>query len=90
MAVVCNLLRGMMPRGKGNLFDHVFGMLEDYTTTLEQEVRRFMAIQWFSLDYKLFNHESRVCVNYSVLFFFNIKIETYSDTLQTESKISGR
>ncbi|PAV59590.1 hypothetical protein WR25_05195 [Diploscapter pachys] len=37
MTVVCNLLRGMMPRGKGNLFDHVFGMLEDYTTTLEQE-----------------------------------------------------
>uniref|UniRef100_A0A8R1HPN2 Guanylate cyclase n=2 Tax=Caenorhabditis japonica TaxID=281687 RepID=A0A8R1HPN2_CAEJA len=35
--VICNLLRNMMPK-KGNLMDHVFNILEDYTTNLEVEV----------------------------------------------------
>lgn len=34
---ICNLLKGMMPK-KGNLMDHVFNILEDYTTNLEMEV----------------------------------------------------
>ncbi|EFP13058.1 CRE-GCY-19 protein [Caenorhabditis remanei] len=35
--VICNLLKNMMPK-KGNLMDHVFNILEDYTTNLEVEV----------------------------------------------------
>ncbi|CAI2347078.1 unnamed protein product [Caenorhabditis sp. 36 PRJEB53466] len=34
---ICNMLRSMMPK-KGNLMDHVFNILEDYTTNLEMEV----------------------------------------------------
>ncbi|ULU08560.1 hypothetical protein L3Y34_019631 [Caenorhabditis briggsae] len=35
--IICNLLKNMMPK-KGNLMDHVFNILEDYTTNLEVEV----------------------------------------------------
>ncbi|CAD6198460.1 unnamed protein product [Caenorhabditis auriculariae] len=38
MDVITNLLSGMMPSKKSNLMDHVFNMLEEYTTTLELEV----------------------------------------------------
>ena len=39
------------------------------------------------LDYKIFDHESRVCVNYPALFFFNIR---NWNILWAESQISGR
>ncbi|CAI4227914.1 unnamed protein product [Auanema sp. JU1783] len=37
-ATVCNLLKAMIPNKQANLFDHVFNMMEEYTTTLELEV----------------------------------------------------
>uniref|UniRef100_A0A1I7XBZ3 PK_Tyr_Ser-Thr domain-containing protein n=1 Tax=Heterorhabditis bacteriophora TaxID=37862 RepID=A0A1I7XBZ3_HETBA len=36
--VICNLLQAMKPNNKSNLMDHVFNMLEDYTSSLELEV----------------------------------------------------
>ncbi|VDO60719.1 unnamed protein product [Haemonchus placei] len=35
---LCNMLKTMMPDKKSNLMDHMFNMLEDYTTTLELDV----------------------------------------------------
>ncbi|CAB3411097.1 unnamed protein product [Caenorhabditis bovis] len=35
---ICAILKGMMPSKNTNLMDHVFNMLEEYTTTLELEV----------------------------------------------------
>ncbi|KAL6738181.1 hypothetical protein Aduo_011756 [Ancylostoma duodenale] len=35
---ICKLLKSMMPDKKTNLMDHMFNMLEDYTTTLELDV----------------------------------------------------
>ncbi|PIO61917.1 adenylate/guanylate cyclase catalytic domain protein, partial [Teladorsagia circumcincta] len=35
---LCKLLKTMMPNRKSNLMDHMFNMLEDYTTTLELDV----------------------------------------------------
>ncbi|KAK6039709.1 adenylate/guanylate cyclase catalytic domain protein [Cooperia oncophora] len=35
---LCKMLKGMMPETKTNLMDHMFNMLEDYTTTLELDV----------------------------------------------------
>uniref|UniRef100_A0A1I7UYY5 Guanylate cyclase n=1 Tax=Caenorhabditis tropicalis TaxID=1561998 RepID=A0A1I7UYY5_9PELO len=35
---ICSQLRDMMPKTKSNLMDHVFNMLEEYTSTLEVEV----------------------------------------------------
>ncbi|EGT33836.1 CBN-GCY-3 protein [Caenorhabditis brenneri] len=35
---ICAQLRDMMPKTKSNLMDHVFNMLEEYTSTLEVEV----------------------------------------------------
>ncbi|XGW27223.1 hypothetical protein V3C99_007658 [Haemonchus contortus] len=35
---LCNTLKSMMPDKKTNLMDHMFNMLEDYTTTLELDV----------------------------------------------------
>uniref|UniRef100_A0A1I7XCF5 Guanylate cyclase n=1 Tax=Heterorhabditis bacteriophora TaxID=37862 RepID=A0A1I7XCF5_HETBA len=35
---ICDLLQTMKPSQNSNLMDHVFNMLEDYTTTLELEV----------------------------------------------------
>ncbi|PAV61210.1 hypothetical protein WR25_06844 [Diploscapter pachys] len=38
MEVVCKMLQDMMPKSKSNLMDHVFAMMEEYTSTLEREV----------------------------------------------------
>ncbi|KAK5985703.1 hypothetical protein GCK32_001067 [Trichostrongylus colubriformis] len=35
---LCKILKTMMPNKKSNLMDHMFNMLEDYTTTLELDV----------------------------------------------------
>ncbi|VDO29351.1 unnamed protein product, partial [Haemonchus placei] len=35
---LCNMLKTMMPDKNANLMDHMFNMLEDYTTTLELDV----------------------------------------------------
>ncbi|VDO54428.1 unnamed protein product [Haemonchus placei] len=35
---LCNMLKAIMPDKKSNLMDHMFDMLEDYTTTLELDV----------------------------------------------------
>ncbi|CAA0059170.1 Guanylate cyclase [Caenorhabditis elegans] len=35
---ICEQLRDLMPKTKSNLMDHVFNMLEEYTSTLEVEV----------------------------------------------------
>ncbi|EFO96503.1 hypothetical protein CRE_24798 [Caenorhabditis remanei] len=35
---ICAQLRDLMPKTKSNLMDHVFNMLEEYTSTLEVEV----------------------------------------------------
>ncbi|VDO32188.1 unnamed protein product [Haemonchus placei] len=37
-ATLCKILKSMMPDTKSNLMDHMFTMLEDYTTTLELDV----------------------------------------------------
>uniref|UniRef100_A0A7I4YP18 Guanylate cyclase n=1 Tax=Haemonchus contortus TaxID=6289 RepID=A0A7I4YP18_HAECO len=37
-ATLCKTLKTMMPNRKSNLMDHMFNMLEDYTTTLELDV----------------------------------------------------
>ncbi|CAI2337313.1 unnamed protein product [Caenorhabditis sp. 36 PRJEB53466] len=36
--MICSQLRDLTPKTKSNLMDHVFNMLEEYTTTLEVEV----------------------------------------------------
>ncbi|CAI5443488.1 unnamed protein product [Caenorhabditis angaria] len=38
MSTVCKILMDQMPKTNTNLMDHVFNMLEEYTTTLEVEV----------------------------------------------------
>ncbi|VDO62047.1 unnamed protein product [Haemonchus placei] len=36
--ILCRMLESMMPSKKSNLMDHMFNMLEEYTTTLELDV----------------------------------------------------